>query len=357
MPDTRIALIPAYEPTSTLPNLAKSLLEAGFTVVVVDDGSGPSYQSVFSETKDSAVLLSYGENQGKGYALKTGLTYLQNCCPRGSLVVTLDADGQHTVDDAKRVAEQAARQPGALTLGVRTFGAGTPLRSRLGNTITRGVYRISTGRRIRDTQTGLRGFGAELIPALLHIPGERFEYEMNVLMVCPKLEIPIQEVPISTIYRNGNKSSHFRAVEDSARIYGNILKFAASSLIGFAVDYGLYSLLVLALGGWNPNLVIPLSNVLARVVSAAVNFTINKRLVFQNQSSVWKTGAQYVVLASCILCGNTILLSALVNGIGVNKYLAKLVTELTFFALSWLAQRFLIFRTPKPGDAQEAKGR
>lgn len=344
MQNAMIALIPAYEPTSELISLTKALSEGGFTVVVVNDGSGLEYQSIFQQTEAYATVLSYGENRGKGHALKTGFSYVVNRYGSDSVVVTLDSDGQHTVVDATRVAQRTAEHPDALTLGVRSFGAGTPLRSRFGNSVTRGVYRISTGNWVRDTQTGLRGCAVSLLPVLLEVPGERFEYEMNVLMVCPKRGIPLQEVLIKTIYRNGNKGSHFRAVEDSARIYGNILKFAASSLIGFVVDYGLYSLLVVALSGLGTVISIPLSNVLARMVSATTNFMINKRLVFQHQGNILKTGAEYFSLAACILCGNTVLLSVLVNNLGMNKFAAKLVTELTFFALSWLVQRFFIFR-------------
>ncbi len=265
--------------------------------------------------------------------MKTGFSHIIHSCEPESIVVTLDTDGQHSVRDALRVAEQTAGQPDTLILGVRTFGTDTPLRSRFGNTVTRGVYRISTGNRIRDTQTGLRGCDEGLLSTLLEVPGERFEYEMNMLMACPKLGIPIREIPIETIYQNGNKSAHFRMLEDSVRIYANILEFAASSLIGFLVDCGLYSLLVVMLSGLGTTVSIPLANVEARVVSAATNFTINKRVVFRHQGSAWKVGVQYFGLAACILCGNAVLLSVMITGLGMNKFAAKLVTELTFALL------------------------
>lgn len=345
--EQRIALIPAYEPTETLAMLARQLLETGFRVVVVDDGSGSAYTPVFHALPAGVRLISYMPNRGKGRALKTAYRELMREGARG-VVVTLDADGQHTVADAVRVCVRAAETPERLTLGVRAFGAGTPLRSRFGNAVTRAVYRLSTGVCVSDTQTGLRAFGTGLLPVMAEIAGERYEYEMNVLMECPRRGIAIREVPIETVYIDGNRGSHFHVLRDSFLIYRNIFRFAASSLLGFAVDYGLYSLLVTLTAGLGAASV-PLSNVAARVVSASVNFTVNKRFVFRSRDSVLRTGAQYFALAACILAGNTLLLSALVNGLGFNRFAAKLVTEVTFFTFSYLAQRFLIFRDKKGG--------
>jgi len=349
-----IALIPAYEPTMKLPALAKELSEAGFSVFIVDDGSGAGYSLVFREAEKWAKVIYYLPNKGKGFALKKGLAKIVESCGTDDIIVTLDSDGQHTVSDALRVASRAVLEPGALTLGVRSFGKGTPARSKFGNTVTRTVFRLTTGARVSDTQTGLRAFGAVLLPQMLSVEGDRYEYEMNVLMECPKRGIRFCEVPIETIYLDGNRGSHFHTFRDSFLIYGNILKFAASSLTGFAVDYSLYSLLVVLTAGLG-SVSVPLSNVTARLVSAGTNFAINKHFVFKNRDSVVKTGAQYFLLAACILCGNTLLLSFMVNTLGFDKFAAKLVTEVTFFTFSWLAQRFWIFSKDESRDMIPAR--
>ena len=111
------------------------------------------------------------------------------------------------------------------------------------NLVTRGVYRLASGTRVSDTQTGLRAFSARLIDFLVAIGGERYEYEMNVLLACPSHHVPIREVPIKTIYEDGNSTSHFRPMQDSLRIYGDILAFVASSLASFLVDFALFGML------------------------------------------------------------------------------------------------------------------
>ncbi len=350
---TKIALIPAYEPADGLLNLVVQLSDAHFRIILVDDGSGEGYRRIFSAAKRFAEVLIHETNKGKGEALKTGLSYIQRHCPENSVVVTLDADGQHSVTDAIRVAEAASSDTGSLILGCRRFCGDVPKRSRFGNTVTRLVYRTVTGLNVSDTQTGLRAFHTVLIPFMLEVKGDRYEYEMNVLLKCARSKVPIREIEIATIYFDNNSGSHFSTLKDSFIIYRDIIKFAASSLTGFVIDYGLYSLLVTLTGGLGSAVSIPLSNITARIVSSSVNYTINRRFVFNNTDSVGKTAVQYFTLAACILAGNTLLLSLLVNSLGINEYAAKIITEITFFVTSFFAQKFFIFaKKPKGSGAQ-----
>ena len=339
----RIALIPAYEPGEKLTELAEALKLANFEVIAVDDGSGEAYRPIFGRTSAYATVLTHETNKGKGRALKTGLSYIYENFPKNAVVVTLDSDGQHSVEDTIRVCDAAADNKGALVLGCRSFRDGTPIRSWFGNTMTKFVYRISTGISVSDTQTGLRAFGAEMIPFMLSIGGERYEYEMNVLLKCSRERVPIKELTIKTIYFDNNSGSHFSTFKDSFRVYKEILKFAASSFVGFLVDYGLYSLLTVVTVGLGTAISIPLSNVLARIVSSFVNFTINKRLVFKHRGKLAKTAVQYFALAAVILAANTLLLTYLTADLGVNRYAAKIIIEIVFFTISWLVQKFLIF--------------
>lgn len=344
------ALIPAFEPTMELVKLVKELVEHNFTIVVVDDGSKHEFQPVFDDVAKYGTVLHQEGNQGKGCALKTGMRYINEQRKEPGLIVTLDADGQHTVADALKVIRAAGEQPEALTIGSRSFSGNVPKRSQFGNSLTRKVYALFTGVKVQDTQTGLRAFGSEMIPYFIGIEGSRYEYEMNVLMECAKDKVPILEQQITTIYLDNNTGSHFRTVRDSIRIYGNIFKFAASSFLGFVVDYLLYSILVIVLGGLQPSFYVPVANVTARIVSASVNFTVNKRFVFKNNDGILKTSIQYFLLAAGIMTCNTVLLSILVSVLGWNKFGAKILTELLFFTMSWIVQKHLIFR-PKHGKA------
>lgn len=333
-----IALIPAYEPLPLLTDLAKEAQEAGFEVIVVDDGGGPRFAHIFEAASQYAHILTHEVNRGKGRAMKTGMEYIRDNYPSDSIVVTVDADGQHRISDAWKLCEMAQAEPNALMLGSRKFTGNVPLRSRFGNSVTRAVYRISTGLAVRDTQTGLRAFSMALLPDLLEIPGDRYEYEMNVLLEFARRRTPIREMDIPTIYIDDNSSSHFNTLKDSVRIYKEILKFSASSFIGFIVDYVLYSLLIFITGN------LRVSNIAARVVSATVNFSLNRRFVFKSKEGLIKSALKYAALAIIILIGNTLVLEFLAGKLELHGMVAKLITEIFFFLLSWTAQHFLVFK-------------
>ena len=333
-----IALIPAYKPSSNLLNLLKSLSDLGFRIVVVNDGSGLDYEKLFFDCSRYAEVLHHERNQGKGSALKTGLRYIYKTYRADCVVVTVDADGQHRASDALKIVKLAESSPRSIVLGCRKLGKTAPLRSRFGNGITRFVFRCSTGRKVYDTQTGLRAFDGNMIPKMIIIEGERYEYEMNVLLRLAKENTTIVEQEIETIYLDNNASSHFDAVKDSARIYKEILKFSASSFVGFLTDYAAYSLLLLFGCG------LTLSNVIARILSASVNFTLNRKIVFKSDDNLLPAILKYIILAVCILAGNTLVLNLLVNKLGVNPMLAKLITELLFFMISWIVQRTVVFK-------------
>lgn len=333
-----VALVPAYKPDPVLLDVINQLKKANMEIILVDDGSGPQYSTLFDETSSHANVLTSPVNKGKGAALKTGMRYIQEKYGQGCIVVTVDADGQHQAEDALRLCHIARRHPDTLVLGSRKLKENVPLKSQIGNTVTRFVYHLSTGLKIHDTQTGLRAFCGQLLPELLLISGERYEYEMNVLLEFARRHIPIQETEIDTIYRNNNSASHFHVLRDSCRIYKEILKFSFSSFIGFLVDYTLYSLLLFLSAN------ILFANIGARIVSATVNYSINSGFVFQNRSNMVKSAAQYFLLAAAILLGNTLFLELLVHSFEINQMVAKLLTEILFFFVSWSVQHFIIFK-------------
>ncbi len=348
MPGKYIALIPAYEPGDILIDLLLRIQKAGFEIVMVNDGSSKEFEGVFEKAALCAnVLLNHSVNKGKGAAIKTGLSYICEHYEKDSIIVTIDADGQHSVNDAVRLCNVVIKHRDTLVLGSRQLKDNIPLRSKFGNSVTRFVYGLSTGLKVKDTQTGLRAFSMDLVPKLLSIAGERYEYEMNVLLEFARKRIPIVEEEIETIYIDDNAASHFNALKDSYRIYKEIIKFSASSFVGFLVDYLAYSILLFITSKLGLLYALRISNIGARVISASVNYNLNRKLVFKSEAGVAKSAVQYFALAACILLGNTVVLEVLVNYCGINQMLAKVLTEILFFTLSWFIQKCIIFRREK----------
>ncbi len=343
-------IIPAYEPDEKLLKLVDELNSASVgPIVVVNDGSDKEkFGCIFGQVKESgAIVLEHAVNMGKGRALKTAFNYCLNEYEDLAGVITADSDGQHTVSDIKKCMGALLTDPKALVLGVRNFDeSGIPARSVFGNKVTRRIMKLLVGLSISDTQTGLRGIGPSFMKYLLTEDGERFEFETNMLIATKDQGVPIIEVPISTIYLEENKSSHFNPIVDSIRIYAIFLKFLFSSLSSSVVDMVMFSIFCaifrnvpMAIG------YIMLSTILARVISAVYNFAINYGIVFKGKGSKFNAAVKYFVLAVCImlLSGFFVTVGHGLFG-GVPEIVVKVPVDCVLFLLSFIVQREIVYK-------------
>ncbi|MCL2812457.1 MAG: bifunctional glycosyltransferase family 2/GtrA family protein [Clostridia bacterium] len=353
-----IVLLPAYRPDGGLPQLVEKLRGRGMAVLVVDDGSGEAFFPFFDQCEAlGARVIRHAVNLGKGRALKTGLNEIQLAYPDARGVVTADADGQHTPEDIQKVALALREHPDTLIMGGRAFCGKVPWKSRAGNSLTRAVYRMATGIRIYDTQTGLRGLPVKALPWMTEQQGERYEYEMNVLLKLRHYVLPVIEVPIDTVYIDQNAGSHFRALRDGLRIYGVILGYMLTSLISFGVDYTLYLLGLRVLGAMAFPAISPLitpvtvSYAIARVCSAFLNYLLTKHAVFGGRSSKGALWKFYLVAAVQLLLGAgfTTLLADFTR---VPESIAKLPVDALLFCASFVVQRDYVFRAKKQEPPQ-----
>jgi glycosyltransferase involved in cell wall biosynthesis len=347
-----IILIPAYEPDQQLPALIRSIRDAEpwATVVVVDDGSGPAYRDVFDGVKALGChVIGYTRNRGKGFALKTGFGFIADHLP-GRNVVCADSDGQHTIVDILRVAAAVMAGSPAMVLGTRNFTGNVPARSKFGNSATRLLFRLATGERISDTQTGLRGYPASMLPWLRTVRGERYEYELNLLLEAKPTGYAITTIGIATVYLDHNSGSHFRPVADSVRIYAPLLKFLASSFTAFLMDTVVFLLLTLI----TDSLLVAVVG--ARAVSSAVNFLVNRRVVFEHgrDRPAAAAGLRYFSLVVVLLAANYGLISAL-DALSMSALPAKILAEIALLAVSYsVQQRFLFARRTPRNSSREA---
>ena len=333
-------LIPSYEPDERLVALIGQLRAIGsFPIVVVDDGSGDAYKALFSSVRKlGCTVITHSANKGKGHALKTGFHYFQQAGTTDGIVCA-DSDGQHLPQDIMKIAASIQAYDQHIILGSRRFTGKVPLRSRFGNAATRLVYSFTAGMRLYDTQTGLRGYSADMLSWLCRIPGERFEYEMNLLLEAPAAGFSFHEVPIDTVYLNHNESSHFRPIADSARIYAPLIKFSAASLLSAVIDFLLLALIHL----FSSSLL--LSVLGARLASSVFNYTMNKRFVFSKgkRSSIHTSMPKYFALVIVVFSLNYGLMHLFNERLGIPLLIAKLFTEASLFLLSYWAQRKFVY--------------
>lgn len=333
-----IVLIPAYKPTDSLIEFVGELLCSDFAVVVVNDGSPQDFDSVFSSLPPQVSILRHAINLGKGAALKSGINSILTQKKRYSCIITADCDGQHSLEDIKKLYQTFIQNDVDLALGVRDFDKSVPLRSRFGNKLTQKLFKLMYGKNIADTQTGLRAFSYEFAKNLLKIPYNGYEFEMDMLIQACNNTYKILQTPIHTIYIDNNASSHFNPFLDSLNIYFVLFRHITNSLITALLDYVVFVLSF----GLSGSLFV--SMLCGRIIAGSFNFIIGKRFVFKSKNNM-----SFEIISYCFLTLILMLLSY--KGIeilsvysGVSEIIIKPICELGIFAISFLVQRFVIFK-------------
>jgi putative flippase GtrA len=282
-------------------------------------------------------VLQHAINQGKGAALKTGINHVLCNLPECAGIVTADADGQHDPADILKVARRLLELPDEVVLGAREFGRDVPLRSRIGNALTRSVLRLVLGRRLSDTQTGLRGIPAKLLPRLLEIPSSGYDFELDMLIAAKHHGYRIAEAPIRTIYLEGNRASHFNPLRDSMRIYFVLLRFSGLSLLTAAVDnlafYAVY-------GAWE---VVLGAQAAGRAAAVAFNYGAARKAVFLSRERHRILLPKYLALVVASGAVSYGLIGFLTATAGLPVIAAKIAAESILFLANFVIQRDLVF--------------
>ena len=336
-----VIAIPAFQPEQGLLDLLRELRERTYApIIVVDDGSRQECWEIFEEAGllEGVTVLRHAVNLGKGAALKTAFNYALCQWPGAAGVVTADADGQHLPVDILAVAERLELEGDALVLGARQFGNGVPLRSHLGNRITTGVMRVVAGQHLNDTQTGLRGVPRILLPYMLRILANGYDFELDMLLVSKHREIRIVEERIQTVYIAGNRSSHFNPLTDSLKIYFTLLRFSLVSIITTLIDNSVFFVLTHPLG-W----VIWHAQIVARMAALLFNYRAARRAVFLKESSSLATFLKFLGLVIVSGTLSYTLMMALREHAHFALMPAKLTAETLLFFVNFLVQRDLIF--------------
>ena len=350
-------VLPSLDPDEKLIAVVDGLLQYGFShIILVNDGSKQENLHYFTDLAaqhPEITLLHHEVNKGKGAALKNAFRWFLENRPEGYGVVTVDGDNQHHPEDTRNCCEHMMNT-GRSVLGCRDFNQPhVPSRSRFGNHTTSAIFKIFVGMTISDTQTGLRAFPREVLEKIVDVYGDRFEYETNMLLAFKTMGIPFDEVKIRTVYIEENKSSHFRVLHDSWRIYKLILahffRYTLSSILSAVVDTGAYSLLSKLLSGVLTGLQLTAAaGIIARVISSLLNFFLNKKVVFRTQCSTAKAMLRYYALALPQMAAQVLLTQgvyALLNisdtATGLRTLIYAVVMTALYFVSYMIQQRWV----------------
>ncbi len=355
-------VLPSLDPDEKLISVVDGLLEYGFSdIILVNDGSKPEnlhYFTDLAQQHPEIHLLHHEVNKGKGAALKNAFRYFLENRPEGLGVVTVDGDDQHHPADTRACCEHML-ETGHAVLGCRDFNqADVPARSSFGNKTTSAIFKIFVGMTISDTQTGLRALPRKVVEQLVDVYGDRFEYETNMLLAFKTKGIAYDEVKIRTVYIEENKSSHFRVIHDSWRIYKLILahffRYTLSSLTSAVVDTLGYSFLGWALkGAFSGFALTAVAGVIARIVSSLLNFFMNQKLVFQTKVDTKKALLRYYTLAipqmgaQVLLTQGVYTLLGIGDGAGFLRTLIYAIVMTLLYFLSYMIQQRWVFAPEK----------
>lgn len=348
-----LVLVPAYNPDEKLLHYVEALKEQEISnILVVDDGSRSDCQWIFEKLKQDMGInvIHHQVNCGKGRALKTGFQWCMEHMPQCGGVVTADSDGQHSPVDTRRIAEALLQSPEEMILGIRNFDEEqVPFKSSFGNKVTSVVFKLLYGTYLKDTQTGLRGIPKKYLQEVTELSGERYEYEIRMLILAARKKIPIKEIIIETIYIDDNKETHFRPVHDSLRIYGVMFaaffKYLLSSLSSSLIDMGLFALLnIFVFAGLDVKVNVVLSTLLARVVSSACNFMINRKIVFGVKSNLTRTLIAYYILVIVQMGASAGLVALFTVLLGWPAVVVKAIVDSCLFLVSFQIQQRVVFR-------------
>ena len=355
-------VLPSLDPDEKLTAVIDGLLEYGFQdIILVNDGSKEENLHYFTDAAKAhpeITLLTHQVNRGKGAALKTAFSWFLANRPQGLGVVTVDGDNQHHPEDTRACALHML-ETGRVTLGCRDFSLpDVPPRSRFGNRTTSLVFKLFCGITLSDTQTGLRAIPRSAVETFTQVYGDRFEYETNMLLAFKEQGIPFDEVKIRTVYIEENKSSHFRVIHDSWRIYKLILahffRYTVSSLVSAVVDTGCYALFGRLLRGALQGLALTAAaGILARVISSLLNFFLNKTLVFRSSATTGRSMLRYYLLALPQMAAQVLLTQGMYSLLGISDRAVGIRTVIyavvmaALYIVSFMIQQRWVFAPQK----------
>jgi len=229
VPPALAVVIPAYRAAATLPGVLervhRALAGRAASVVVVDDGSDDATAALAA--CGGAVVLRHPANRGKGHALRAGIAAA--VAGGASVLVTLDADGQHPPEAIPMLLAPIAAGRADLVVGSRARDARMPVSRRMSNGLSSALVSRAVGFRIPDSQSGFRAMRRQVAQAV-RPRGERYEFETEFLLLAARAGWRVAAVVVPTVY--GGEPSHFRYGADTLAIASVFIRHWRGVLLG-----------------------------------------------------------------------------------------------------------------------------
>lgn len=210
-------LIPTYNNAGTLQAVVDGVLRVADNVLVVNDGSTDGTADILRGFGNRITVITHPRNRGKGAALRTGFDHALQA--GYDYAITLDSDGQHYPDDIPAMVQAIIEHPGALIVGRRDLsGVDINGKSSFANKFSNFWFRLQTGRRLDDTQTGYRAYPLHRLHGN-RLLTSRYEAELLLMVLAAWHGVELVQIPIRVYYPpRAERVSHFRPGPDFTRI-------------------------------------------------------------------------------------------------------------------------------------------
>lgn len=211
-------IIPTYNNAGTLAAVIDEALEYCSDIIVVNDGCTDGTAQIISSFGERIRSLTQDRNQGKGVALQCGMAYAMRLGFR--YAITMDSDGQHYPSDIQKFVDAIEQNPGTLLVGARDLNAdGMPGKNTFANRFSNFWFRLETGVRLDDTQSGFRAYPLDKISLGSHLLTGGYEFELEMLVFTAWKAVPVKNIPVHVYYPpEGERVSHFRPFRDFTKI-------------------------------------------------------------------------------------------------------------------------------------------
>ena len=351
-----VLIIPSLEPDERLVAVAQCVKDYFSDIIVVNDGSSNDYDGIFARVNeilgDKVHYIKHGTNLGKGRALKTAFAYFKSSglIERYDGVITADGDGQHSPADIIMLdGKLGQNHTRALHIGSRDLSSKImPLRSKFGNKINAFLFRFLYGVKTPDTQSGLRAISSDLTDWLLSIKGDRFEYEMQMLIETKKTGVEIYSHPIETRYEKEHKS-HFKTITDACKVtkvlFSGMAKFIFAGLVAGIFDLGAFYFIDYIVIGDRLSVATALliATAVARTISSVANFLVNRFITFAGKKVSKASVLRYYALWLVQLGASYGLVLAFTSILGGGEIFVKIVVDFVLSLVSYKVQQAWVF--------------
>ena len=342
-----VVIIPAYNPGEVMIEFITKLFCAGFkNIVIIDDGSKEESRGVISDAESFGCrVVRHAVNLGKGRSLKDALNYIALYMSECKYGMVLDCEGNQNIPSINKLARALLKNPDSLVLGCRNYRSkNTKFGKRITNILTKAVMTLLCGVTVADTKTTIRAFSMETAMKFINTGGERYDYEVNVLLESKSKEVKITEVTLGD-ENFTNKESHYNPLIDSFNLYKLFLRYLLVAVITYGVDLGLFRLLMAYLKIISPIYYTIIDTVLARIVSSFVGLVIKRKRVFKTKEHTAATAAKYYTAIFGQMIVSALAVWSLQKVWPVDVVVIKLIVDFVLFIIGFIAQREWVFKT------------